>query len=194
MPRNPTDTKSRILKVARSLYSSHGCDGTTLDDIITAGGITKGAFYHYFKSKESLCEAVLEEVIGDYRQLGESIDKDAEPIEQLRQIIGTLARLNRSGNWVNCRLILRLSSDSHESQPKIEHMLREFWRRQAQIYEDLIGKCRDSGQLRVETDAVTLAQLVMAVMAGAVSLEKAMPQAVGVDVLADVIIWLISES
>lgn len=193
MARNSTDTKSRILKVTRSLYSNHGCDCTTLDDIITAGGVTKGAFYHYFKSKESLCEAVLEEVIEDYRQLAESIDKDAEPIEQLRQIIRTIAQLNRSGNWVNCRLILRLSAESHESQPKIEHMLHEFWRRQTQIYEDVITRCQDAGQLSIDLEARTLAQLVMSVMAGSVSLEKAFPDAVGIDTLAEAIIGMISK-
>ncbi len=69
MARHPTDTKLRILKVARTLYSTHGFEGTTLDDIITASGVTKGAFYHYFKSKESLCIAVLDEVIDEYSKL-----------------------------------------------------------------------------------------------------------------------------
>ena len=60
MPRTRTDTKSRILKATRTLYSTHGCDGTTLEDIITASGITKGAFYHHFRSKQELGMAVLE--------------------------------------------------------------------------------------------------------------------------------------
>ena len=52
MARKATNTKSRILQVARTLYSTHGCDNTTLDDIITATGITKGAFYHYFDNEK----------------------------------------------------------------------------------------------------------------------------------------------
>ncbi len=112
MPRLPTDTKSRILNVTRTLYSAHGCENTTIDDIITAIGITKGAFYHYFRSKEDLCITVITRVIEDYQNLAQSINPDAEPIEQLRQMIEELAQLNASGRWVNCRLIIRLSTDS----------------------------------------------------------------------------------
>ncbi len=121
MSRRPTDTKSRILKTTRTLYSTYGCDGTTLDDIITAAGITKGAFYHYFKSKESLCEAVIEQLVADYHRLTESIDQQLQPIDRLRWIIHELSSLNASGEWVNCRLIIRLTLDSHESNPKIQH-------------------------------------------------------------------------
>ena len=101
MPRQPTDTKSKILNVTRTLYSTHGCENTTIDDIITAIGITKGAFYHYFRSKEDLCKTVIASVIEDYQNLAQSINPDIEPIEQLRQMIDKLAQLNASGRWVN---------------------------------------------------------------------------------------------
>ncbi|MGI6271975.1 MAG: TetR/AcrR family transcriptional regulator [Anaerohalosphaeraceae bacterium] len=96
MARSAVNTRSRILQTARTLYSAHGCDTTTLEDIITAAGITKGAFYHYFKSKESLCEAVMDQVIEDYQQLAATLNNDAEPIDQLREMITKLARLNPS--------------------------------------------------------------------------------------------------
>jgi len=127
MARTATNTKARILQMARNLYSTHGCEGTTLEDILTAAGITKGAFYHYFKSKESLCETIIEQVAEDYRQLAMTLDSDAEPIDRLREMIMKLARLNASGEWVNCRLIVRLSVDSHETQPQIQQKLRDFW-------------------------------------------------------------------
>ncbi len=87
MARGATSTKARILQMARNLYSTHGCEGTTLEDILTAAGVTKGAFYHYFKSKESLCETIIEQVTADYRQLAMTLDADAEPIDQLRGMI-----------------------------------------------------------------------------------------------------------
>jgi TetR/AcrR family transcriptional repressor of nem operon len=128
MARKATNTKSRILQMTRTLYSTHGCDNTTLDDIITASGITKGAFYHYFKSKESLCEAVIDLVIADYQDLADTLDSDSSPIDQLQEMIAKLAKLNASGEWVNCRLILRLSVDSHESQPQIRQKIDKFWK------------------------------------------------------------------
>jgi AcrR family transcriptional regulator len=172
MPRTQTDTKQRILNVTRTLYSAHGCENTTIDDIITAIGITKGAFYHYFKSKEDLCKTVIAQVIEDYQNLAQSIDQNIEPIEQLRQMIEKLSQLNTSGRWVNCRLIIRLSTDSHQSYPKIQRKIRDFWQWYSGFYEELIEKCRSAGQINTDLDSKTQTQLLMAVMTGAIMLEK----------------------
>ncbi len=175
MARGATNTKMRILQMARNLYSAHGCEGTTLEDILTAAGITKGAFYHYFKSKESLCETIIEQVTADYRQLAMALDADAEPIDQLREMIAKLARLNASGEWVNCRLILRLSVDSHESQPQIQRKLRDFWEWETGFYEDLVQRCREAGQLSRRLSTKTQTRLITAVMAGMITLESIAP-------------------
>ncbi|WP_181795185.1 ScbR family autoregulator-binding transcription factor [Streptomyces sp. WELS2] len=52
-------TKEMILRAAGSLFAERGYVGTTLYDVYTRAGVTKGAFYFHFPSKESLAEAVL---------------------------------------------------------------------------------------------------------------------------------------
>ncbi len=188
MARGQTDTKSRILRMTRTLYSTHGCEGTTLDDIITASGITKGAFYHYFKSKDSLCKAVVERVMQDYQLLVESLDGELSPLGQLREMIGKLAQLNASGEWVNCRLILRLSSDSHESHPHIQQKVREFWQWYCDFFEGLIERCRAEGEISDRLDTETQVRLLMSVMAGAVSLEMISPSNQSFADLAEIVI------
>ena len=170
------------------LYSTHGCDGTTLDDIITASGITKGAFYHYFKSKDSLCEAVLDNVISDYQQLVASIDSNLDPIGQLRQMIERLARLNASGEWVNCRLILRLSTEAYETHPNVQQKIRDFWQWYIGFYETLILNCQNAGQLSGRPEAKTQVELLMSLMAGAVTLERITTQKVDSAKLVEVIL------
>jgi len=167
-----TDTKNRILKAARTLYSVHGFDNTKLDDILVAGGISKGAFYHYFKSKDGLCAELLDEVIGDYHNLTESLNTDIEPIDRLRQIIDKLAGLNSSGQWVNCRLILRLSNESLESYPDIERKIQTFWQWYSGFFAGLIDDCRTSGQISTRMSAETQLRLVMSLLAGAVTMDN----------------------
>ncbi|MCK5173143.1 MAG: TetR/AcrR family transcriptional regulator [Planctomycetes bacterium] len=188
MARGQTDTKSRILRMTRTLYSTHGCEGTTLDDIITASGITKGAFYHYFKSKDSLCEAVIERVMQDYQLLAESLDGELSPLGQLREMIGKLAKLNASGEWVNCRLILRLSSDSHESHPHIQQKIRKFWQWYFDFFEGLVERCRAAGEISSRLDTKTQVRLLMSVMAGAVSMERISPSKQSFADLAEIVI------
>jgi len=175
MSRIATDTKSRILKAARSLYSSHGCDRTTLEDIITTSGITKGAFYHYFKSKDSLCETLVDEVVGDYQRLVDSVDQSAEPIEQLYEIIHKLGELNAGGEWVNCRLMLRLSADSHEAHPELQRKLRQFWKWHTDFYECLVEKCFEKGQLNTQMNSMETARMIIAIIAGTITIERITP-------------------
>jgi len=64
MPRNkyPEQTVEKILDVATMLFMSKGYDGTTLQDIISATALSKGAVYHHFRSKEEIFERVCERI------------------------------------------------------------------------------------------------------------------------------------
>ena len=182
------ETKAHILQVTRTLYSMHGFNGTTLDDILTASGVTKGAFYYHFKSKELLCEAVLEQVIDDYQQLGKLVDEDIAPIEQLRQMVNRIIRLNASGQWVNCRLMLCFSTESHEAYPRIESKIREFWQWSEDFYTNLIEKCRSAGQLGLKPDARIQRRLLMSLLAGAILLQNVIGPDQDAEALCDAIV------
>lgn len=65
MARNkyPEQTVKKILEVSLHLFMEKGYDNTSIQDIIDSlGGLTKGAVYHHFKSKEEILEAVMEEM------------------------------------------------------------------------------------------------------------------------------------
>lgn len=48
------DSKTRFLDTALHVVRAKGYEATTIDDICTAAGLTKGSFFHHFKSKEEL--------------------------------------------------------------------------------------------------------------------------------------------
>ncbi len=63
MARNkyPEETVNLILDTAQKLFIEKGYEHTTVQDIIdNLGGLTKGAIYHHFKSKEDILNAVTE--------------------------------------------------------------------------------------------------------------------------------------
>ena len=63
VPRNPKRTRERLLQAAfREMYRS-GFQSAGLDAILAAAGVTKGALYHHFGSKEALGYAIVEEII-----------------------------------------------------------------------------------------------------------------------------------
>jgi AcrR family transcriptional regulator len=62
LPRNkyPEITEKRILDSATKLFVEKGWEETTIQDIVDElGDLTRGAFYHHFKSKEDIIDAVL---------------------------------------------------------------------------------------------------------------------------------------
>lgn len=57
--KHPERTVEQILSAAQRLFLEKGYEETTIQDIVDAlGGMTKGAVYHHFKSKEEILDAV----------------------------------------------------------------------------------------------------------------------------------------
>jgi len=54
------ENRERIMHVALNLFSSRGYEGTGVQDVVNACGITKPTLYHYFGSKRGLLLAILE--------------------------------------------------------------------------------------------------------------------------------------
>lgn len=61
MPRHDPDqrTKQDILEAAMRLFSERGLENVNIEDVVKEVGVTRGAFYHYFKSREELIAGVM---------------------------------------------------------------------------------------------------------------------------------------
>ncbi len=57
-----SSTKTALLDSARDLFTQHGYSGTSLDEVVAAARVTKGALYHHFPSKLALFESVFLDV------------------------------------------------------------------------------------------------------------------------------------
>ncbi len=51
-------TREQLVSAARQLFATKGFAATSIDDIVGAAGVTRGALYHHFRSKEEVFEAV----------------------------------------------------------------------------------------------------------------------------------------
>lgn len=60
MQQRSEETKARILESAIKLFSSRGYNKASVDEICREAGISKGAFYHHFESKQALFLALLD--------------------------------------------------------------------------------------------------------------------------------------
>ena len=60
MQQRSEETRSKILEAAIKLFSTRGFNAASVDDICKEAGISKGAFYHHFESKQALFLALLD--------------------------------------------------------------------------------------------------------------------------------------
>ncbi len=82
-------TKAALLDAAQAVFLAKGYGSTSLEDIASKGGVTRGAIYHHFKNGKP---QILNELCLDrYGKLGSTFEKlsssKAQPSEKLRQMM-----------------------------------------------------------------------------------------------------------
>lgn len=159
-------TRQKIISAAKLLFSTHGFGQTTIDDIITATGITKGAFYHYFKSKEIICSEIIDDVKNDYQNIFQSLPKESNSLEKLKAAILQIIELNSSGQWGNCKMMLRLSCESRLMQTAVKQKSDDFWKWYIDQYRQLITECRDSKLIGNKLTAEQQVDIIISFLTG----------------------------
>ena len=85
---DPERTMADILNVAMTEFAEKGLAGARIDDIAAATHTSKRMIYYYFKSKEGLYTAVLEESYRRMREIeGRQNLSDLEPVAALRKLV-----------------------------------------------------------------------------------------------------------
>lgn len=86
--RDPKITSARILAAAKTEFARKGLAGARVDTIAARAKINKRMIYHYFKSKEELYLAVLEEAYGDLRRAERLVDFEGrEPEDAIAALV-----------------------------------------------------------------------------------------------------------
>lgn len=117
--KKPEERRMEIVKAARFLFETRDYDRTTIQDVIDYLGIAKGTVYYYFRSKEDLLEAVIEditnELIGKMQKVLDEATGNALEKLQMLIIAGNmgeenqqiLEQLHRPGNFgMHVRLLM----------------------------------------------------------------------------------------
>jgi AcrR family transcriptional regulator len=78
-----SSTKRALVESATTLFTDHGYAGTSLDEVVAAARVTKGALYHHFPSKLALFESVFDRVQESTTQkIEKAINASKDPWER----------------------------------------------------------------------------------------------------------------
>ena len=78
-----SSTKKALLDSATELFTQHGYAGTSLDEVVAAARVTKGALYHHFPSKLALFESVFLDVqSATTKEVDKALSSSRDPWER----------------------------------------------------------------------------------------------------------------
>jgi TetR/AcrR family transcriptional regulator, cholesterol catabolism regulator len=85
---NPEQTRKDIITAALNLFEAAGYHGTSVGEIAATAGITKGAFYHHFASKEEVLQLIHDEYSAyQFETISNALNNSTSPGDQLRRLI-----------------------------------------------------------------------------------------------------------
>jgi AcrR family transcriptional regulator len=118
--------KERLLHVATRLFARHGFEGTSVQDIVDAAGVTKGAMYHYYGSKDDLLYEVYHQLLSMQTSHLEAIAAGpGTPEERLRAAAGdvVITSLENLDDMIVFFRSLHMLPDDKQTQVRAERRL-----------------------------------------------------------------------
>jgi AcrR family transcriptional regulator len=98
-------TRGQLIEVATRLFAEHGYEGTSIEAVLSAAGVSRGALYHHFAGKEALFEAVVSAVSEQVTvKLTETVQGCADPLDAMRT--AALAWIDLAADPVIQRVVL----------------------------------------------------------------------------------------
>ncbi len=154
-----------IMAAAIDCFARHGYQGTSIDRIAQASGVTKGALYYYFRDKEDLLfEAVKDRIAQFERHVAESVGSLTDPALAFREIARVCVRIATKDNLR--RFIITLMIEALDTYPALSQEFRGIMRRFRRFLADLVRRGQESGEFAAGIDPQIAAQLFAAGVVG----------------------------
>jgi AcrR family transcriptional regulator len=157
-------TRAHILEVAARAFAQGGYAGTALNDIIRASGLTKGAFYFHFPSKDALALAAFrtkqEQLI---TRLQKEVGEQPTALLQLATLLRVRARLFSQDLSLRC--VLRLGAElGARAEPGSAYS--NFQETALALLTAVLVRGQDEGSIRSELPVRAMAETLFAAIIG----------------------------
>ncbi len=173
--RNPDQTRERLLDAAMQEIHLHGFQAASLSRILENTGLTKGALYHHFPTKQALGYAVVDERLTNFiHEIWiDPLKAYVDPVEGLKAVI--LGAKQAMGDEALIQLGCPLNNLAQEMSSVDEgfrsrlHDVYMMWHRS--IVEAL-SRGQGAGIVSRETDCNSVAMFIIATIEGSVGIAK----------------------
>ena len=170
------ETKRRLVDAGVKLMRAQGYNATTVDDICAAAGVTKGGFFHYFKSKEEIAKAAVTRFHhgqaadfqdAPFRKLADPLDRVFGRLDFLKESTGGDRRLTKG-----C-LIGMLAQELSLTNPELRRACGDMFSRIINNFETDLAEAKAAHAPKAGFDPKAVAMLYVSVVQGSLMLAKA---------------------
>ncbi|MEU6151893.1 TetR/AcrR family transcriptional regulator [Actinosynnema sp. NPDC047251] len=151
-------TPDRIVSAAVRLFAAKGFDATTVQEVVEAASVTKGALYHYFGSKDDLLFEIYRSLIGrQTAELDRIVGKGADPATTVREIVVSLVETTAASVDETAVFVREM----HKLDAERMAAVRADRRRYHETFRAVVAKAQAEGRFgaRVPADTAVLIAL-----------------------------------
>ncbi|MDL5156217.1 TetR/AcrR family transcriptional regulator [Actinomycetospora termitidis] len=178
MPRLSPETWSRrrrhVLVCAWGCFSRDGFHATSMDQVIEATGMSSSAVYRYFRSKDELIDATVEEAFADAETLFSTLlaeDPPPGPAHVVARLVEIVASRRDDEDYDLSRLAMQAWTESLR-RPHLRHLVAEYYRTVEAQFATLARRWCDAGVVPSGSDPDALARVFTTLMPGLVVMEN----------------------
>ena len=162
IPEYKEAAKTKITQAARKVFAQKGYHDTTMDDIAKEIGVSKGALYSYFTSKEELLQEISQQSHQTLRDIINTACSGSHDLTQALEEVYTKMTEKYWGNLHTNFEVIALSA--HD--PKTRKIIMEDYRRDFDTVQAFVENKMKQGMMRTDISARTLAELFISLYLG----------------------------
>ncbi len=162
-PKRRAATRSAIVTASRKLFARHGFDATSIDAIANEVGLTKGALYWHFASKDALFEGILDQIRADWReQVLAKIDEVDDPLKKLERLFDNYGVLLDRKPEI-CLFLQRAALEENATR---RGRVRTVYKQTAACIAEILDEGKSTGAFRKEIDSMDTAHSILGLLTG----------------------------
>jgi AcrR family transcriptional regulator len=162
----PDASRRQLVDTAIDCFALHGFQGTSIDRIARAAGVTKGALYYHFRDKEDLLLEAVKNRIGEFeRHVLDAVAASDDTHEQLRRVIDACFVTATASN--HRRFIITLMVEALDTNPRLSEQFRKVLRRMRGFLADVVSDGQRRGIMRSDLVPTDVAAVIAGTIMGA---------------------------
>jgi AcrR family transcriptional regulator len=161
IPEYKEAAKTKIINATRKVFAEKGYHDATMDDVAKEIGVSKGALYSYFKSKEEILKEISLQNHQTLRDIVDTACQSHDLSQALEDIFTKLTQKYKGNLHTNFEIVALASHD-----PKTKEIIMEDYKRDITTVQAFVEDRMKKGTMRTDVSARVIAELFTSLYIG----------------------------